>query len=68
MSTHTSVPVAIPTNSYNTAYPVTTPLSPQMIECFNLRRTVKMLCTIDMFFSVIYSFYNPYFLILAALE
>ena len=64
MSTHTEVPVAIPTTPYTAAYPLTPPsLSPLMIECFNLRRTVKMLCAIDMCFSIIYSFYNPYFLL-----
>ena len=64
MSTHTEVPIAIPQTPYTPAYPLTAPtLSPLMIECFNLRRTVKMLCAIDMFFSIIYSFYNPYFII-----
>jgi|SaaInlStandDraft_2_1057019.scaffolds.fasta_scaffold103973_2 hypothetical protein len=34
-----------------------------MLECYGLSKTVKLLTFIDIFFSMFYLFYNPYFLI-----
>ena len=64
MTTYQSPSTAIPVGSqYQSAFPVVQNISPAQLECFSLRRTVKILCGIDIFFGLLYSFYNPYFLI-----
>lgn len=35
----------------------------KMVRCYNLRRTVKILCGIDIFFGILYSWYYPIFFI-----
>ena len=35
----------------------------KMIECYNLRRTVKILCCIDIFFGILYSLNYPMYII-----
>ena len=74
-STQESVPVYVPTaegeviqQAYviNSAIPqvvVNTEVTNDMVKTFSLARTVKFLATIDMFFSFIYCFYNPWFFI-----
>ena len=56
-------PVAIPVGHYPDPFPVQPEISHNMIECYSLGRTVKILCGINIFFNLFYSFYNPYFLI-----
>jgi len=38
-------------------------VSPLQVQCYSLRKTVTILCGIDIFFSLLYSIYNPYFII-----
>ena len=38
-------------------------VSEDQIKCYSLRKTVMFLCGIDIFFGLLYSFYNPYFII-----
>ena len=38
-------------------------ISPLQVQCYSLRKTVTILCGIDIFFSLLYSIYNPYFII-----
>jgi len=38
-------------------------VSTDQIQCYSLRKTVMFLCGIDIFFGLLYSFYNPYFII-----
>ena len=55
---------AIPVETgYHVEMPDTVDVSNKMIECYNLRRTVMILCAIDFFFDLVYSFYLPYFII-----
>ena len=62
MTTYQSPSTAIPVGSpYQSAFPVVQNISAAQLECFSLRRTVKILCGIDIFFGLLYSFYNPYF-------
>ena len=38
-------------------------VSEDQIKCYSLRKTVMFLCGIDIFFGLLYSFYNAFFLI-----
>ena len=63
----TSVPSgaarAIPiTPNYTTTFGAQE-ISNDQIECYSLRKTVMILTGIDIFFSILYSIYNPYFFI-----
>tara|TARA_B100001093_G_scaffold520256_1_gene613997 strand:- start:12409 stop:12960 length:552 start_codon:yes stop_codon:yes gene_type:complete len=74
-STQESVPVYVPTANgeviqqayvIDSVIPqavVNTEITNDMVKTFNLARTVKFLAIVDMFFSFIYCFYNPWFLI-----
>ena len=74
-NTQESVPVYVPTadgeviqQAYviDSAIPqavVNTEITNDMVKTFNLSRTVKFLAMVDMFFSFIYCFYNPWFFI-----
>tara|TARA_B100000073_G_scaffold342345_1_gene345281 strand:+ start:616 stop:1164 length:549 start_codon:yes stop_codon:yes gene_type:complete len=68
------VPVYVPTEGevVQQAYVVTPTVVPEassmtitddMIKTYSLARTVKLLTLIDMFFSFMYCFYNPWFFI-----
>jgi len=64
MTTYQSPSTAIPVGSpYQSAFPVVQNIGAAQLECFSLRRTVKILCGIDIFFGLLYSFYNPFFII-----
>ncbi len=70
MTSHQSVPVAVPLD-YNTAMMVpeqNTEITEQMIECFSLRKTVKFLSAVDIFFGLLYSFNNVWFIFPAFLS
>tara|TARA_Y100000591_G_scaffold317180_1_gene326581 strand:+ start:158 stop:709 length:552 start_codon:yes stop_codon:yes gene_type:complete len=74
-STQESVPVYVPTANgevvqeayiIDSVIPqavVNTEITNDMVKTFNLARTVKFLAIVDMFFSFIYCFYNPWFFI-----
>ena len=58
---------AIPVETgYHVDMPDTVGVTNKMIECYNLRRTVMILCAIDFFFDLVYSFYLPYFIYVTA--
>ena len=64
MTSHQAVPVAVPID-YNTAMMVpeqNTEITEQMIECFSLRKTVKFLSAVDIFFGLLYSINNAWFI------
>jgi len=63
MTTYQPPTTAIPVGNYQAAYPVQHDITPGQIECYSLRSTVKILCVIDIFFGLLYSIYNPYFII-----
>ena len=67
-----TVPVYVPGEVVEQAYVIPPTLVPEvtgmtvtndMIKTFSIARTVKFLTMIDMFFSFIYCFYNPWFFI-----
>ena len=67
-----TVPVYVPGEVVEQAYVIPPTLVPEvtgmtvtndMIKTFSISRTVKFLTMIDMFFSFIYCFYNPWFFI-----
>jgi hypothetical protein len=64
MANHHAVPVAVPID-YNTAMmvPQSEPeITDKMLECFSLRKTVKFLSAVDIFFGLLYSINNPWFI------
>ena len=63
--TNNNMPVAVPvSDEYHATLPATPVVANlKMIECYSLRRTVKLLCGINIFFGLLYSIYNPYFII-----
>jgi len=51
-----------PQPNYTTPFG-TRQISDDQVECYSLRKTVMLLCGIDIFFGLLYAFYNPYFII-----
>ena len=65
MTDHIATPNDNPMN-YNTAVIFSqndTEITEKMIECFSLRETVKILSAIDIFFGLVYSISNIWFII-----
>ncbi len=60
-----AIPLPVQPN-YTTAFR-SREISNDQIECYSLRKTVMILAGIDIFFSILYSIYNPYFIVTALL-
>ena len=66
MTQHQEVVNAVPIveeYGYHVEMPNLENVNEKMLMCYNLRRTVKILCGIDFFFGLLYSIYSPYFII-----
>ena len=66
MTNNQEVLTAVPVES-NYGYHIDVPdledINDKMLSCYYLRRTVKILCGIDIFFGLLYSIYSPLFII-----